>query len=178
MTSGTAVAEVEYLDTCTEIPSAAQASCPVCRVRPATSPHHIRPRAVGGADDSRNIVWFCKVCHDIVEEIYDSTGREYSPELAEWIRRGCLQTSESPVERCKRKAREAGARFYARNSDRVIERQIAVNKKRKEEHPEEYRVYMREYNRNRKTKHSAEHREYMRNWFRKQRNEERTSVYF
>jgi len=64
----------------------AQEMCPVCKVRPALSPHHIKPRAEGGSDDDRNIVYLCTTCHDIVEEIYDRTGRKYSPDLADWIR--------------------------------------------------------------------------------------------
>lgn len=60
--------------------------CPVCRVRPAISPHHIKPVAEGGTDDKKNIVDLCKRCHDIAEEIYDRTGMKYSPSLVRLIR--------------------------------------------------------------------------------------------
>ena len=61
--------------------------CPICGLRPAMSPHHIIPRSEGGTDDPKNIVHLCKVCHDIVEEIYNSTGLTYSPCLINAIRR-------------------------------------------------------------------------------------------
>ncbi len=65
---------------------ATQGLCPICRVFPAVSPHHIKPRADGGTDDDKNIVSLCVACHDIVEDIYDRTGQEYSPSLAGTIR--------------------------------------------------------------------------------------------
>ena len=60
--------------------------CPVCRRNPATSPHHIKPRAEGGTNGKKNIVDLCKGCHDIVEEIYDNMGVGYSLRLVKLIR--------------------------------------------------------------------------------------------
>lgn len=69
--------------------------CPVCRVRKVVSDHHIKPRADGGSNGSRNKVPLCDVCHDIVEDIYDRTGIEYSTALAKMIRFGFkLPTNE------------------------------------------------------------------------------------
>ena len=47
----------------------------------ADSQHHIKPRLDGGTDDSRNLVWLCKKCHDNVE------GKEFTPQLIETERR-------------------------------------------------------------------------------------------
>lgn len=63
--------------------------CPICG-KEASSNHHIIPRAEGGTDDPRNKVWLCVGCHDIVEGIYDSTGRIYSPSLVRDIQMGIL----------------------------------------------------------------------------------------
>ena len=41
--------------------------CPICSNK-AVSQHHIKPRAEGGTDDPRNLVWLCKKCHDEVED--------------------------------------------------------------------------------------------------------------
>lgn len=60
--------------------------CPICRENTADSKHHIKPVSQGGIDSVRNEVWLCKRCHDIVEEIYDRTGLEYSPALVMLIR--------------------------------------------------------------------------------------------
>ena len=40
--------------------------CPLCD-NEAISPHHIKSRSEGGTNDSRNIVFLCKRCHDEVE---------------------------------------------------------------------------------------------------------------
>ena len=61
-------------------------ACPICRKNTADSKHHIKPRSRGGTDSKRNEVWLCKRCHDIVEEIYDRTGLEYSSALVKLIR--------------------------------------------------------------------------------------------
>lgn len=61
--------------------------CPICRERPANSPHHIKPVSAGGTDDPRNKVSLCKECHDLVEFLYDETGLEYSPYVIGFVRR-------------------------------------------------------------------------------------------
>lgn len=73
--------------------------CPICGGE-APSDHHIIPRAEGGTDDPMNKVWLCLSCHDIVEEIYDRTGRTFSPELVKEIQRSLgvhfVQRAETP----------------------------------------------------------------------------------
>lgn len=54
--------------------------CPVCGDT-ANSGHHIRPRDEGGGDDHRNKVSLCSRCHDLVEEICQETGLQYSSAL-------------------------------------------------------------------------------------------------
>lgn len=63
-----------------------QRFCPICG-KGADSPHHVRPKSMGGTDDARNIVWLCKRCHDIVEEKQEQLGKELSPELITQMRR-------------------------------------------------------------------------------------------
>ncbi len=53
--------------------------CPICDGE-ATSPHHIKPRAEGGSDKPRNIIYLCKRCHDEIEE------REVTPQLLRTLR--------------------------------------------------------------------------------------------
>lgn len=55
--------------------------CPICGENVANSDHHVNPRSNGGTNASRNRVRLCKRCHDIVEEIYERTGLEYSSGL-------------------------------------------------------------------------------------------------
>lgn len=55
--------------------------CPICGENVANSDHHVNPRSNGGTNASRNRVRLCKRCHDIVEEICDRTGLEYSSGL-------------------------------------------------------------------------------------------------
>lgn len=114
--------------------------CPICWVNPATSPHHITPRAEGGTDDKKNIVDLCKSCHDIVEEIYDSTGESYSPHLVATIRKlhdlhgvgqsGALSTSPRHD-------------YYMKNRTSILARskEWAIRNR------EHRNTYMREYNR-------------------------------
>lgn len=64
---------------------ASSRSCPICGDS-APSPHHILPEAEGGTNDSKNIVWLCVPCHDVVEQIYDETGQLYSPAVIEVAR--------------------------------------------------------------------------------------------
>lgn len=59
--------------------------CPVCRSKLAVSSHHVKPRAEGGGNSHRSKVSLCVQCHNIVEDIYDHTGIEYSPALAAQI---------------------------------------------------------------------------------------------
>ena len=40
--------------------------CFICKNTP-TSAHHIIPRAEGGTDDERNIIYVCEKCHNIIE---------------------------------------------------------------------------------------------------------------
>ena len=54
--------------------------CPLCDGE-ADSAHHIKPRSEGGSDESRNIVWLCRSCHDRVE------GLVFTPALIESERR-------------------------------------------------------------------------------------------
>lgn len=61
-------------------------TCPIC-YSGANSPHHIKPLSSGGKDESRNKVWLCKRCHDIVEMMHDEAGLEYSPALVYHIRK-------------------------------------------------------------------------------------------
>lgn len=70
--------------------------CPVCGVRRVESKHHIKPRAEGGDDSKRNKVPLCRICHDIVEEIYDTTGMAYNQALTELIRTEYLFTVSMP----------------------------------------------------------------------------------
>ena len=60
-------------------------TCPVCSGI-AGSPHHIKPVSAGGTNSPKNKVMLCRGCHDIVEDIYDREGIEYSPSLAQYIR--------------------------------------------------------------------------------------------
>ncbi len=60
--------------------------CPVCRESPVTGKHHIKPVSEGGADIPKNKVGLCKRCHDIVEDLHNRTGMEYSFGLARFIR--------------------------------------------------------------------------------------------
>ncbi len=60
-------------------------ACPICGL-PAPSPHHIKPRSMGGTDDKRNIIYFCPTCHDIVEQIQEERGVFVSPDLIDEIR--------------------------------------------------------------------------------------------
>ena len=54
--------------------------CPLCD-KDANSNHHIKPISEGGIDESRNIVWLCRPCHDKVE------GIPFTPDLIETERR-------------------------------------------------------------------------------------------
>ena len=65
--------------------SYSDSNCPICRNAIADSPHHITPRSEGGKDLKLNIVYLCKSCHDIVEEIYSDEGIIYSPNLVKRI---------------------------------------------------------------------------------------------
>jgi 5-methylcytosine-specific restriction endonuclease McrA len=60
-------------------------SCPICKSQKATSKHHILPRALGGTDDKKNIVWLCPDCHNIVEE-HTSEDSLYCPKMVKHIR--------------------------------------------------------------------------------------------
>lgn len=59
--------------------------CPICKAK-ATSPHHIIPKSEGGTNDKRNIVWLSERCHDIVEEIYETTGVAYCQGVIQLVR--------------------------------------------------------------------------------------------
>ena len=74
--------------------------CPICG-EIAGSPHHVKPRSLGGTDDYRNIVWLCKPCHDIVEEIQEREQLEFCPDLVK------RQRSEQHITLAKNK--EGGA---------------------------------------------------------------------
>jgi len=51
-----------------------QRKCPLCG-QTANSPHHIKPRAEGGTDEPRNIVYLCRSCHNEIE------GLDFTPNL-------------------------------------------------------------------------------------------------
>lgn len=59
--------------------------CPICGAI-ANSPHHVKPRSLGGSDNARNIVYLCCQCHDYIEEIQEQQGVELSPELISKMR--------------------------------------------------------------------------------------------
>ncbi|KKK71215.1 hypothetical protein LCGC14_2916170 [marine sediment metagenome] len=60
--------------------------CLICTVRRTTSTHHIKPRDNGGSNKRRNKIMLCRPCHDIVEEIYNRTGTELSPQVIKLIK--------------------------------------------------------------------------------------------
>lgn len=60
--------------------------CPICSIRRATSTHHIKPTNDGGSDNHKNKVTLCKLCHDIVEEVYSNTGLELSSQVVKLIK--------------------------------------------------------------------------------------------
>lgn len=60
--------------------------CPICGMV-ADSPHHVKPRSLGGSDTAKNIVYLCPKCHDYVEDIQEKRGVELSPELISELRR-------------------------------------------------------------------------------------------
>lgn len=82
--------------------------CPVCNEYLADSPHHLRPRAEGGTDDNRNRVYLCHRCHDIVEDIYNTTSIEYNPWLVEMIKMkfGFAATTNKLLHICKPRIRQ------------------------------------------------------------------------
>jgi hypothetical protein len=60
--------------------------CPVCLTNRATGPHHIKPLQDGGGNGHKNKVFLCKRCHDIVEDITNRTGAEFSSDMVALIR--------------------------------------------------------------------------------------------
>lgn len=58
--------------------------CAICRYE-ATGEHHITPVSDGGKTVQINLVWLCKRCHDIVEELQQS-GMTFSPHMIQYIR--------------------------------------------------------------------------------------------
>lgn len=60
--------------------------CPICGMV-ADSPHHVKPRSLGGNDDAKNIVYLCRKCHDHIEELQEKRSVELSPELINEMRR-------------------------------------------------------------------------------------------
>lgn len=60
-------------------------NCPICGGE-ASSRHHVKPRSQGGTDSERNIVYLCKKCHDVVEEIQEERGIEFCPDLITELR--------------------------------------------------------------------------------------------
>ena len=51
--------------------------CPICKKAEAISPHHIRPRKLGGSDFNYNIIWLCIDCHNKVEYATDKWIEKY-----------------------------------------------------------------------------------------------------
>ncbi len=56
--------------------------CPVCLAKPADSAHHNEGESV-----PRKITWFCKSCHDKMQQMQDSRGMECSIALIKEARR-------------------------------------------------------------------------------------------
>jgi len=54
--------------------------CPRCSM-PATSVHHIIPRAKGGHGDVANIIFLCRQCHDRVELMTDELLKTIEPHV-------------------------------------------------------------------------------------------------
>ncbi len=101
--------------------------CPVCG-KPAPSEHHIKPRSIGGSDESINKVWLCLSCHDIIEAIYDETGMEYCSSMVKALQRrlGLHPGSNRGKSLSKR---EYMREYYKNNKERLL-------------------IYMNEYYRN------------------------------
>ena len=65
-------------------------NCPLCDRKKASSNHHILPKEQGGSDNSKNIIWLCKKCHDELE----LSNLLFTPELAVNFRRRNISEGE------------------------------------------------------------------------------------
>lgn len=61
--------------------------CAICGTTINVGPHHIKPKAEGGTDEERNIVYLCNRCHDLVEGVYQDIGMEYCPSVVRTVKR-------------------------------------------------------------------------------------------
>lgn len=92
--------------------SKTRVKCPICSGPGATSPHHIQPTSDGGNNTRRNKILLCKRCHDIVEDIYNTTGTKLSPDLIILIR---LEYKFPDITSVDVSIRESSLHYAARN---------------------------------------------------------------